>query len=305
MQVGVGLERDCHLLSDLIHSFHDHETDMKLSDDNRRLLELLLAAQDAGQPVVLVTIVKTRGSVPRHAGSKMLVFGSGRTSGTIGGGEMESRVVDESLQTLRDGQPRLLTYSLVDPGRGDPGLCGGEVDIFLEPHRHPETVFVIGCGHVGQAVVQLASWLGYRVVAYDDRSELATPDVTPDADQYLTGSIEEALAEVKVTPSTYVTLLTRNVLVDREILPHLIESPAAYIGVIGSRRRWAETVRLLRKDGLSEEQLARLHSPIGLALNAETPQEIALSIMAEITMFRHQGSDGPLSEHKKAADSAG
>jgi xanthine dehydrogenase accessory factor len=274
---------------------------MNLSDHNRHLLELLLAAQHAGQPTVLATIVKTRGSVPRHAGSKMLVHGDGRISGTIGGGEMESRIVEESLQTLRDGQPRLLTYSLVDPERGDPGLCGGEVDVFLEPYRPPETVLVIGCGHVGQALVRLASWLGYRVVAYDDRSELANQEATPDADLYLTGTIENVLAELTVTPNTYMALLTRNVNLDREILPHLLKTPAPYIGIIGSRRRWTETVRLLREDGLSDDQLGRLRSPIGLALNAETPQEIALSIMAEITMLRHQGAEAPLSEQKKAA----
>jgi len=252
------------------------------------LLQTILSAQAAGEPAVLVTVVRARGSVPRHSGSKMVVFADGRFEGTIGGGQMESLVLSEAAAALADGRTRLIPYSLVDPGRGDPGVCGGELEIFVEPYLPPPTVLVIGCGHVGQAVAHLAHWLGYRVVVNDDRTELVTPEVIPNADLHLPGPLAEALTQFQVTAQTYVAAVTRNIQVDREILPQLLATPAPYIGVIGSRRRWVETSRLLLADGLTEEQLTRFHSPVGLDIHAETPAEIAVRIMAEI-ILRHRG----------------
>ena len=263
---------------------------MQKADEESNLLRALLAAREAGQPVALATVVRARGSVPRHAGSKMLIYPDGRLAGTVGGGELEARIRDEALAALQDGRPRLVPYSLVDPARGDPGVCGGEVEVYVEPYGAPAAVLVIGCGHVGQAVATLAGWLGYRVAVHDDRPELANADVIPGADVYLAGTIEEALETFQVTSNCYVVVVTRNVLVDRQVLPLLLATPAPYIGVIGSRRRWAETKRLLLEDGLSEGDLGRFHSPIGLDLNAETPREIALSIMGEIIAFRRGGA---------------
>lgn len=262
---------------------------MQKADDVTDLLAELLAARESSQPVALATVVKARGSVPRRAGSKMLVYADGRLSGTVGGGEMEARIRDEALAALQDGHPRLVPYSLVDPARGDPGVCGGEVEIYVEPYGAPASVLVIGCGHVGQAVATLAGWLGYRVAVHDDRQELVTPEVIPGAHYYLTGTIDEALQAFVITGNCYVIVVTRNVLVDRQVLPKLLGTPAPYIGVIGSRRRWAETRKLLLQDGLSEPELDRFHSPIGLELNAETPREIALSIMGEIIALRRGG----------------
>ena len=258
---------------------------------NQEILTTLLDAQKTGTAVVLATIVKARGSVPRHAGSKMLIYDDGRFLGTIGGGEMEARVLAEAKIALQEDMPRIVPYSLVDPQEGDPGVCGGEVEIYLEPYLPPKTLFVIGCGHVGQALAELGHWVGFRVVVYDDRPELVTPDVIPDADEYLLGDIEEVLDQLTVTRNTYVTAVTRNVLIDRQILPHLARTPAPYIGVMGSRRRWEHTKKLLREDGLTDADLAKFHSPLGLELNAETPREIALSILSEIIMLQ-RGGDG-------------
>ena len=260
------------------------------ADETLPILEELLAAQRRGQSVVLATVIRARGSVPRHAGSKMLIYEDGRISGTVGGGEMESRVIAEAQLALQDNRPRLVPYSLVDPTRGDPGVCGGEMEVYLEPYLPPATVFVVGAGHVGQAVADLAHWLGYRVAVHDDRAELANEEVVPHADIYLTGDFAETLARQPLTRNTFVVLSTRNVMVDRQILPHLVDAPAPYIGIIGSKRRWQHTKKLLLEDGLSQEQLAQFHSPIGLELNAETPEEIAVSIMAEIIMLSRGGS---------------
>lgn len=253
-----------------------------------KILTELLTAQEAGKPVVLATIVKAHGSVPRHPGAKMLIYENGRSSNTIGGGEMEARVIQEAADVLKNNQPRTITYSLVSPEQGDPGVCGGEMEIYLEPYLPPVTLLIVGCGHVGRALAHLGHWLGYRVVVTDDREELVTPDLIPYADVYVPGTIEQAVQASPITINTFITFVTRNVTVDRAALPILLNSPAPYIGVMGSRRRWTETQKLLLADGVSKKSLKRVHSPIGLKLNAETPEEIALSILSEITQLRYK-----------------
>lgn len=250
------------------------------------LTHLVADALDAGQPVCTATVMATRRSVPRRPGAKMVVFSDGTTAGTIGGGEMESRVVREALAAIAEAIPRTLTFALVDPSSGDPGVCGGEVDLFLEPHMPDPTVYVIGCGHVGQAVVSLAHWMGFRVVAIDDRPELADPEMLPLADTVICGSVADAVEVAPVGPNTDVVLVTRNVGVDLAALPVLLSTSARSIGVMGSKRRWATTAGKLVEEGLDPALLDRVRSPIGLELGAETPEEIALSIMAEIVAGR-------------------
>lgn len=260
---------------------------------NRRILGELQGAIERNTPVVLATVIDTRRSVPRHAGSKMLVYADGRTSGTIGGGEMEARVIEEAKTALGDGRPRLVSYDLVDPGRGDPGVCGGEVSLYLEAYMPAPTVFVIGCGHIGRAVVELAHWMGFDVVAYDDRPELADPELLPDADRVLNGPFADVVMAAGIDENTHLVLVSRNTQVDLEVLPLVLDGPARSIGVMGSVRRWQRTRDALRARGLPAEVLDRVRAPIGLDLNAETPEEIALSILAEIVLQRRTSSVEP------------
>ena len=254
------------------------------------ILAKLLDAIESRRPVALATIVDTDRSVPRHPGSKMLVYGDGTADGTIGGGEMEARVVTAALESLESGRPQRLTYSLVDAAAGDPGVCGGTVEIFLEPYMPQTTVYVIGIGHVGQAVVELARWLGFRVAAWDDREDLAAAvDVSVAGVEVLTGSLEDAIAASPIDENTAVVLTTRNVGLDIEIFPPLLASSASFIGIMGSRRRWEITRQKLEDAGQSKADLDRVHSPIGLNIDAETPSEIAVSIMAEV-IGHHHGS---------------
>ncbi len=259
------------------------------ADEHGQIVRALADAIEAHRPVVLATIVSTRRSVPRHAGTKMLVYGDGELAGTVGGGEMESRVIDEAREALRDGRPRLARFNLVDPGRGDPGVCGGEVEIYLEPSLPPPTLLVAGCGHVGRAVVELANWLGYTTVATDDREEQVTAEALPLADVRLPGSIGNALAAHEVTPDTSVVLVSRSVDYDASALPLLLATPARYIGVMGSARRWAATRKQLIDHGVAEAQLDKVHAPIGYDIGAETVEEIAVSIMAEVIAAARQG----------------
>jgi xanthine dehydrogenase accessory factor len=253
------------------------------------------------EAAVLCTIVRSQGSTPRRAASKMLVYPDGRTVGTVGGGEVEHRVTSEALKALETGQPTYLEYSMADPSRGDPGVCGGKVEVYVEPILPKPVLVVIGGGHVGKALTHLAKWLGFWVAVNDDRAEFCNPESVPEADAYFPVPMGELADRLAITPWTYLVLTTRGVNVDIEGLPGLLNTKAAYIGVIGSRRRWTITRNQLKDRGVSEAQLNRVSSPIGLELNAETPEEIAVSIMAEIIMLRN-GGDGRLMKLEKESE---
>lgn len=260
------------------------------------IFETLTELQKNFRAVALCTVISSQGSTPRHAGSKMLVFPDGNIQGTVGGGELENRVRQAALNSLEDGQVRHVSYNMSDPSRGDPGVCGGQVEVFVEPILPPPLLLILGAGHVGKAVAHLAKWLGYRVAVSDDRAEFCTPAEIPDADALYPVEMAELPKQLPIDKRTYIVLTTRGVTVDVPGLPALLETPAAYIGVIGSRRRWATTVKELIASGYPEEKLARVHSPIGLELHAETPEEIAVSIMAEIMMLRNAASGKPMKE---------
>ena len=241
-------------------------------------------------------VVRSSGSTPRHATSKMLVYPDGHILGTVGGGELENRVIKEALASLKDGKSRLLEYSLSDPSRGDAGICGGQVEVFVEPILPAPTLVVIGGGHVGKAVAHLGKWLGFHVAVSDDRSEFCTPEANPDADEFFPCTMAELPLHLNITSQTFLVLTTRGSNVDIPGLPALLESQAGYIGVIGSRRRWSETVKGLNEAGIFDEKLKCIHSPIGLGIGAETPEEIAVSIMAEVLMIRGAGSGKKMKE---------
>jgi xanthine dehydrogenase accessory factor len=260
------------------------------------ILKALSELETTDQLAALCTIVKTSGSTPRHGTSKMLVYPDGHILGTVGGGELENRVRKEALCSLQDGQPRLLSYNLTDPSRGDAGVCGGQVEVFVEPILPVPMVVVLGGGHVGKAVAHLAKWLGFRVAVSDDRPEFCTPESNPDADEFYPVPMAELPLHLNITPQTALILTTRGNNVDIAGLPAILESQAGYIGVIGSRKRWSETTKSLNEVGISDEQLKRVHSPIGLGIGAETPEEIAVSIMAEVIMLRGGGSGKQMQE---------
>lgn len=243
-----------------------------------------------GKSVALCTVVESKGSTPRHQGSKMLVFPTGKTLGTVGGGEIENRVIAEALESMKFGKSRIVRYEMVDPAKGDAGVCGGTVEVYVEPYLPAPMVLIIGGGHVGKAVAHVAKWLGYRVVVSDDRAELCTPEVIPDADKFIISEMADIPQKMEIDDQTYVILTTRGMVVDVPGLAPLLDTKAAFIGIIGSKRRWMMTRKELIDQGISEEKLNRVHSPIGLELNAETPEEIGISIMAELIMLRNEGT---------------
>lgn len=265
-----------------------------MARDKHTIYQELARLEERGEGGALCTIISSQGSTPRRTGSKMLVYPDGTFIGTVGGGEVESRVLREALESLTSGRSTLLRYDMVDPKQGDPGVCGGQLEVYVEPILPRPTLVVLGGGHVGKAVAHLARWLDFRVVVSDDRVEFCTPEANPDADEFYPVKMGELPAHLKITSQTYLVLTTRGTVVDGEGLPALLDTPAAYIGVIGSKRRWTVTRKALQDAGVPEEKIQRIVSPIGLELNAETPEEIAVSIMAEIIMLRNGGSGQPM-----------
>jgi xanthine dehydrogenase accessory factor len=236
----------------------------------------------------LCTIIQSKGSTPRHVTSKMLVYPDGHIIGTVGGGEVENRVIKEALKAIDDKTPRLLAYNMANPERGDPGVCGGQLEIYVEPILPKPVLVVVGVGHVGKAVAHLAKWLGFMVAVSDDRLDFCNPKAVPEADEFYPIPLEELSSKLIITPWTYIVLTTRGMDVDVHGLPSLVNSNAAYIGVIGSKRRWATTTKKLLERGVSSKLIEKVHSPIGLEIHAETPEEIAVSIMAEIIKLHEQ-----------------
>ena len=262
----------------------------------KSIFEEIVALENSGKAGAVCSIIKSSGSTPRHEGSKMIYYADGRTLGSVGGGEVESRVIEEAKNAIEDGKIHLLHYNMVDPLKGDPGICGGQLDIYIEPVWPKPTLLIIGGGHVGKALAYLGKWLGYRIVISDDRIEFCTPEYNPDGDVFLPVEMAEIPEKMDVDRFTYAVLTTRGSDVDVAGLPALLKCSPAYLGVIGSKRRWILTRKQLLEKGISEEKLKKIHSPIGLELQAETPEEIAVSIMAEITLLRNGGSGKHMKE---------
>ena len=262
------------------------------------IFRALAEVEKNNESAALCTVVKSIGSTPRHVGSKMLVYPDKKFLGTVGGGDLENRVLNEALLAIGDGQTRLLSYTMADPSRGDPGVCGGTVEVFVEPILPAAMIVVIGAGHVGKAVVHLAKWLGFRVAVSDDRPEFCNPEATPGADAYFPVPMGELPDHLRINNQTFIVITSRGSNVDAQGLPGLLEADAAYVGVIGSQRRWLTTVKALKAKGVSDEKIARVHSPMGLELNAETPEEIAVSILAEILMLKDKGTGKPMKAKK-------
>lgn len=250
--------------------------------ENTSIHQKIAEAYTAGQPIVVATIISDSGSVPRHTGAKMVIYPDGTIFGTIGGGEFENRAKQAAVEVFQSGKPRILSMKLVDPAKGDAGVCGGQAEIFLEPVMSEPTILIIGAGHCGKALAELAKWLNFRVVITDDRSDLLTEEILPGMDRLYLLEPEEIGKAVPIDRNTYIAAVSRNVDYDVAMLPGILKTEAAYIGIMGSQRRWLTTVSQLKDQGVKDTEIERITAPLGLEIQAETPQEIAVSIMAQV-----------------------
>ncbi|MCO5275479.1 MAG: xanthine dehydrogenase accessory protein XdhC [Flavobacteriales bacterium] len=236
-------------------------------------------ARSEGTAAALCIVVQTKGSTPRKAGARMLVYADGRLSGTIGGGNLEKAVVAHAFEQLQAGTPKLFRHELLQEHNM---CCGGTVDIYIEPLPRMNTLYLFGAGHVGKALARLASELDFVLHVIDDRREELDRITTPGV-RKVHGQFREVLPALAFSTNAYIVVMTYDHVTDREILAHCIQRPHAYIGMIGSERKARITKRMFSKDGVATvEQLDRVHMPIGKSIAAETPEEIAISILAEL-----------------------
>ena len=241
----------------------------------------------------MATIVRVEGSAPRSVGAQMLICSSGKTLGTIGGGALEAQIVQDARAALASGSSSLKDYGLLGEEGGALGVCGGQVQVFIHVLRPPETVLIVGAGHVAQSLAQAVALAGFRALVVDDRAELLTPERFPTAETRLV-DFSSLRTQVRVGGHTHVVIVTRSHEHDEEVLHQMLGAPVAYLGVIGSRTKVRRIFHSLRQAGYSTQQLEQVHAPIGLDIGAETPEEIAISIVAELILCRRGGTGRPL-----------
>ncbi len=234
-------------------------------------------------PCVLATVVQVDGSAPRQTGAKMLIFQGGDALGTIGGGSLEAAVLKEAAEALRTGQSRLLSYNL-KPDLGM--LCGGRAKVFLEPHGACSRLYLFGAGHLGKALYPLAAELGFQITVLDERQHLATAERFPGCAAFIHSYDTANWEGLIFDQNTYCVVATKGHASDTVVVTALFDHHPRYVGMIGSKTKRRAVGRLLLERGVAEERLAELHTPMGLPIGAESPEEIAVSIAAELIQIR-------------------
>jgi xanthine dehydrogenase accessory factor len=252
----------------------------------------------------MATVVAVEGSAPRHGGSRMLVCEGGRTMGSVGGGILEKRVLDDTLAMMDGaggGACRLARYDLTDEAAGGIGAaCGGRTEVFIEVFGRERRILICGAGHVGLALARIAAGAGFSVAVADDRPEFAQAEKFPGGVRVLAKKPDDEALLDEVTGATAVVIVTRGHALDRDALRRFAASPAFYVGMIGSKRKVAGIMAELEKEGVDRAVLDRVFSPIGLDIGAETPEEIAVSILGEIIAVEKSGAASAVSmKHRR------
>jgi xanthine dehydrogenase accessory factor len=255
---------------------------------NHEVFAALGEALKRGEEVALVTIVSANGSTPQRVGAKMLVYADGRVVGTIGGGCYENEALWKARETLKTRKAVTVHYELADDFAEESGLiCGGQMDVFIEPIEPSPAVYVFGAGHVGQFVGRVAHDAGFQVHVVDDREKFANRERFPDAAEIVVDDIPAWLARTRMPASAYAVIVTRGHRHDLDALRALSAQNLRYLGLIGSRAKVKRIYDVLIEDGsVPIERLEQIHAPIGLDIGAVTPQEIAVSIVAELIAVR-------------------
>jgi len=256
------------------------------------IFEEIVKIRSEGGRAALVTITSVKGSTPRAEGSKMLVRTDGSILGSIGGGSLEGRVCQEAMAVIKDGKSRMLQFDLTGQEVAEEGMiCGGNMEVFVEPIMTKPCLYIFGGGHISFFISKLGKMLDFRVVVIDDREEFANSDRFPEADETIARDLEAVFPDLKINQSSFIVIVTRGHLLDEKVLEWAVKTDAGYVGMIGSRKKNRTVFSHLESRGISKELLETVHAPIGLDIHAETPEEIAVSIMAEIIMVRRENWD--------------
>jgi xanthine dehydrogenase accessory factor len=250
------------------------------------LFEEVLRLRRSGQRAVMATIVHTNGSIPSFESSRMLVREDGSIMGTIGGGCVEAEVWAAAKDVLKLEAPRKMTFNLNNEASYDNGLiCGGTLEVFVEPILPQPMLYIFGGGHISISLAQAAHPAGFQIGVVDDREQFANKERFPMAEEIYT-SFESAFEAIKPNASTYLVIVTRGHRDDMSVLHWAVGTDARYIGMIGSKRKVLSVYQALEREGVAPEKFDRVHAPMGLEIGALTPQEIAISIAAELIAER-------------------
>ena len=253
------------------------------------IYEEIVKLQRDGHKGAVATIVNVRGSIPSFKSAKMLVREDGTIAGTIGGGCVEAEVWQAAREVIASEKPRTLSFDLNQDPKYDTGLvCGGTLDIFIEPVLPAPLLYIFGAGHVGYELARAAGRAGFDVIVTDDREAYANRERFPDARQVIARDYDEALSSVAPGDSAYIVIVTRGHRDDMRVLRWAVQTKARYIGMVGSKRKAITVFRELTKEGLKPELFERVHSPVGLDIGAITPEEIAVAIVAELIGIRRR-----------------
>jgi xanthine dehydrogenase accessory factor len=260
------------------------------------LFEEIVKMRRAGQRAALATIVHTNGSIPSYESSRMLVREDGSIAGTIGGGCVEAEVWAAAKEVMEKEAPRKMVFNLNNEASYDNGLiCGGTVEIFVEPILPQPMLYLFGGGHVSMAVAKAANSAGFAVGVVDDRDAFANLERFPMAAEVFT-SYEDAFEKIQPSASTYLVIVTRGHKEDMRVLAWAVRTGARYVGMIGSKRKVLSVYKALEKEGYRPEEFERVFAPMGLEIGALSPEEIALSIAAELVAVRRNAE---MAGHKK------
>jgi xanthine dehydrogenase accessory factor len=261
---------------------------------SQEVLSELVKALERGEEVALVTIVAAQGSTPQRVGAKMLVYPDGRIAGTIGGGCYENDALGKAREALLARKPRLVKYDLTDDFAEESGLiCGGQMTVYIEPVEAAPQLYIVGAGHVGTQLAHVARPVGFRIHVLDDREKFANTERFPEADEVIVDSIPDWLHKAEIPPTSYVVVVTRGHRHDLDALRSLAARDLRYIGLIGSKAKVKKIYDALLEEGMPLECLQRVHAPIGLDIGAVTPEEIAVSILAELIAVRRGRMEEP------------
>ncbi len=254
------------------------------------IFEEIVRMRRAGQRGALATIVHTNGSIPSYESSRMLVREDGTIAGTIGGGCVEADVWAAAREAMEREAPRKMVFNLNHEASYDNGLiCGGTLEVFVEPILPQPIAYLFGGGHVSMAVAKSASTAGFGIVVIDDREQFANRERFPMADRVIT-SFEEAFTQIRPNASSYLIIVTRGHKQDMRVLSWAVRTDARYIGMIGSKRKVLSTYKALEAEGFGPEEFERVFAPMGVDIGALSPEEIAVSVTAELVAVRRNAA---------------
>ena len=249
--------------------------------------EELVRLRKLGQKCAIATIVQVRGSIPSYESAKLLVREDGSMIGTIGGGCVEAEVWNAAREVMETEKPRHLSFNLGQDAAYDNGLiCGGQLDVFVEPVLPQPGAFVFGAGHISKSISKIANLAGFSTTIVDNREAFANPERFPEALEVYAEEYEEVFPKLAVNETSYIIIVTRGHRDDMRVLRWAITTAARYIAMIGSKRKVINVIKELQKEGIARENFERVFAPMGLEIGAISPEEIAVSVVAEMIAVR-------------------